>query len=282
MTRTIVTHNDFHAGDNLIFLHLLRSLAKANPATRFVHFGIDSILEQCASAVEDISNIELFSFDSEQWEELRPKSINTWKNAGATDTRKGEVANYQQGHWERSKHRWNWSAHALEHHAWTADRMGVRSPFSHVEHLLFDYPALNPNQIGGSYFYDFLIINSEPCSGQFKPMAEHGSGYLNDLALRLSKRFAVITTAPVHGIECTRDNRQSLTDIGRLSLLCRHHIMIATGPMWPTFNTTNHHFSAGRKRIAILDNGERLNMPNITQVASREAVQQIAHQEGWL
>lgn len=264
----ICTYEDHNLGDQLIFLHLLRALAKANPSRIFWHFMHAHHCAQLAAVVQDIANIELFSFDSDQWRENRPWTRNSWKNA--------------DGFWERSKLRWNWSAFTLHHHAYVAGLMGLRSPFTIRENLLFDYPALNPNNIGGMYFYDVLFVNGEPCSGQFGPMKQHGSGYLNEIITQVAKKARVITTEPVFGVECTRDTKKSITDIGNLSLMCRHHVMIATGPMWATINTTNHHHSAGRLRVALLDNGEQLNLPNITQCASREEVVPLLRAHGLL
>lgn len=283
MTQPICTYENHNLGDNLIFLHLLRALAKANPSRTFWHFTHGCHLAQLSEVVEDIGNIELFSFESVQWQKNEHRAFDVWKNVGATDTRVGGGAHYVKGFWERSKNRWNWSAFMLEHHAHVAAMLGgMRSPFTRREDLLFDYPKLNPNNVGGTYFYDFMVQNSEPCSGQFGPMKMHGSEYLDDLIRALAKKHTVLTTNPVFGVECTRDSKKSITDIGRLSLLCRHHICIATGPFWPTMNTTNHHHSAGRKRIVLLDNGEKLEMPGITQCANLAEVEQIARNEKWI
>lgn len=270
----ICTFERHHLGDQLIFLHLLRSLAKANPSRVFWHFCQGEHIPQLLDLVQDIDNIAIFSMDSDQWEEYRGRAIDVWKNVGGTGK--------HDGFWERSKNRWEWSAFTLEHHHHIAGLLHLRSPFIIRENLLFDYPALNPNNVGGSYFYDFLFVNSEPCSGQFGPMKQHGTGYLNDLIKQLAKKYAVITTSPVAGVECTRDTKKSVTDIGRLSLMCRNHIMVATGPMWATMSTTNHHHSAGRKRIVLLDNGESFNMPGITQCKDLSEVQKIVKQENWL
>lgn len=279
--RPIITYEDHHLGDQLIFLHLLRALAKANPSRKFWHFTHANHCEQLGPVVQDLQNIELFALGTPHWLDNATQAINVWKNRGATDTRH-QKGRYEAGFWERSKRRWDWSAFTLEHHQHIAGLLGLRSPFTIREDLLLDFPALNPDRIGGNYFYDFLIINSEPCSGQFGPMKQHGTGYLDDLAQRLAKKFTVLTTNPVFGVECTRDTKKSITDIGRMSLMCRHHIMVATGPMWGTLNTTNHHHTAGRTRIVLLDNGEQLNMPGITQCANLAEVEQIAKKEKWI
>jgi hypothetical protein len=158
--------------------------------------------------------------------------------------------------------------------------MGFKSPFVIKEHLLFDYPGLESS--GEGILFDFLIINSEPCSGQFGPMKQHGSGYLDELILDLATRHRVITTNKVGNLPCTRDTNLSITEIGQLSSRCQHHLMVASGPMWPTINTHNNHDRSGRMRIALLDNGEQLNLPEIHQCATVEEARQLLCREGLL
>lgn len=267
MSRTVYTYNEFHLGDNLIFLHLLRALAKSHVSTPFVHFCHAHYHDQLKEVVEDIPNILLDSFDSMHWTIKAPEACNTWKNFA--------------GHWEKSPVRWDWVNHTLDHHRWTALRMGFESPFTCREHLLFDYPKLQPDRDGYFIKGDFLIVNSEPSSGQFSHMAQHGTGYLDELAGKLRENHFVCTTVDVP--QCAVFlNGTTISEIGKLSMDYRHHIMIATGPMWPTLNVHNHHNQAGRKRIVLLDNGERLEMPGIIQCANVEEVMHIARQEGWL
>lgn len=267
MIRTHFTHNQFHLGDGLVFLHALRRFAMDYPNHKFWHFSNADLLSQLHESVSDIPNIELFSFDSSQWRDHRRHSIDTWKNA--------------RDYWVRHPQRWDWSGFTITHHNFMARKMGLRTRFSHRDQLLFDYPALNPNSVTpGMWFYDFLIVNSRPNSGQLHCMSDHSNTDLDDLCVELAKRYKVITTNPVQGLECTRDSGKSLTEIGRLSMLCQHQIMVATGPMWPCLNTTNHHHAAGRTRMTLLSNGERLNMPNIEQVGNVEEVRALLRERG--
>lgn len=264
MSHTVYTFNRFHLGDNLVFLHLLRALAKQRVSTPFVHFCHGQDIGQLREAVVDLPNIILEPFESALWQEHEREAVDTWKNSGRA--------------WESSPLRWDWSAFTLWHHGAVARSMGMESPFTCREHLLFDYPRLDDNSVHG----DFLIVNSEPNSGQFGPMAKHGSGYLNELTRALIARGKIVAmTIPVEGsirflASCT------VSEMGRQSTGYRHHIMIATGPMWPTLNTANHHHHEGRKRIVLLDNGEQLNMPHITQCATVEEVMKIAQEAGWI
>jgi hypothetical protein len=296
MTRTIYTYERHNLGDQLVFLHLARALAKQEPGGMFVHFCNGCHIHQLSEVVADLPNIVLLPFENPLWREKEREAICVWKNAGATDTRHGESANYQQGFWEKSKNRWDWSAFTLEHHAWTAKRMGLQSPFTRREHLLFDYPALEYGN-NAAPGYDFLIINSEPCSGQFKPMAEHGSGYLDGLIEALFRSGnSIVLTNGTHKMQEWQDIGEprgeifvlggpssfTISQIGNLSLRCKNIIGVATGPFFPTLNTTNHHNHEGRKRIVLLDNSEHLNMPHILQFTGVEPVMEIARTENWI
>jgi hypothetical protein len=255
--KTVWTYNEFHIGDNMVFMHLLRPIAKSRPSDSFVHFchgNVSGIMRDMSS---DIGNILIETFDSRSmWDNVKDVAINTWKNA--------------DDFWVKSKHRWDWSAFTLSHHAHISRKLGSRTPFTIKEHLLFDFPLptyeLKP--------YDYFIVNSEPCSGQFKCMAQHGSGYLTPLILELAEKGSVITTEKIEGIDCTRDTEMTIADIGSLSINCRNHIMVATGPMWPTINTTNNHDRNNRLRIVLLDNGEMLNLPEILQAGTVEEIKQ--------
>lgn len=274
MSHTAYTFNRYHLGDNLIFLHLLRALAKQRVSQPFVHFCHAHLIPQLQEAAADLPNILLEPFESRLWEDRGPEAVDTWKNA--------------EGYWEASALRWDWSGFQLCHHAWMANRLGFESPFTCREHLLFDYPALGLETTITPY--DFLVVNSEPSSGQFGPMKQHGSGYLSELIFALMKRgFRVAYTQPLGsdreyefpGLR-TSNALMSISDIGKFSRIFRHHIMVATGPMWPTLNTHNHHHHEGRRRIVLLDNGENLNMPFIDQRESVEQIFDIAGEEGWL
>lgn len=268
--KTVYTYEVHNLGDQIVFLHLLRTLARQSPETDFVHFCGAHHHSQLHEVVRDIPNILLSDFESPLWRQQKNEAICVWKN--------------HQDVWVDSPLRWDWSNFTLWHHKVTARRMGFDSPFTCREHLLLDYPALEPEEKCPPV--DFLIVNSEPCSGQFTPMAQHGSGYLDELICKLAANHTVMVTNPVEGCvrtpTCTREAGLTISQIGALSVNCRHHIMVASGPMWPTLNTHSHHNSDGRVRIALLDNGEKLNMPGIIQMSNVRDVMLLAESEGWI
>lgn len=278
----VVLKQEWHIGDALQSAHLLRSLAKRNPDREFWMFLHGNIIAQINEAVEDLRNISLFTFESDQWNQEKHRAVCAWKNHGGTDTSKPYDGPYQKGHWEKSKYRWDWVLHTIEHHAFIAKKLGFESAFDRPEHLLLDYPALGPSvsEIDKPWTSEFLIVNSDPKSGQLPAMAQSNSGYLDDLIWKLGQNHSVMTTQPSRGALCTQSMGHSVSMIGRLSVWCKHHVMVATGPMWPTFSTHNHHlWNKDRKRIVILANGEKINLPWIQQVSRVEEAYDILRGE---
>lgn len=262
MSSTIYLHNRYHLGDGLILLHLVRALAKKNVSRAFVVFTNYCNIPQLVEVVQDLPNILLEPFESELWAQHQHESIDTWKNF--------------HDMWVESPMRWDWSSFQLWHHKVTARRMGFESPFTCREHLLMDYPALDAGKVKPDVV-DFLVGDSPPNSGQYSEWADHSKYPLLRLidALENSGRTVQLTSA-------LKANGLSITAVGQTSLLCRHHIMVPNGPFWCTMNTANHHAHEGRKRIVLLDNGENLNMPGITQCRNVDEVMAIAKTEGWV
>lgn len=264
MTDTVYTYEDHNLGDQLIFLHLLRALAKPRPKTSFVHFCGAHHHAQLREVVQDLSNIALESFESELWRKNQDRAFCVWKNDGDA--------------WVQSNLRWNWSGYALWHHGHVARQLGFESPFTRSQHLLFDFPALDTRKTPGEF--DVLVINSEPCSGQFRAMAEHGSGYFNELAEELGVNHRVITTLKVPGIPCTMDYGEHISGIGCIARTCRMIVGLATGPWWPCLSTHVHH--NGTPHGILLDEPERLNMPNVSQFGNIGELRGFLRGAGWL
>lgn len=265
MTRPVYTHCEFHIGDQILHIHLLRALAKQHPEVTFVHFCHACHLSQLTEVVQDLPNVVLRDFESKAWWENEIRSLNVWKNEGNA--------------WQDSTLRYDWSSYYLWWHGVVARRMGFESPFTCREHLLHDWPALETDLVPSTeegYIYDFLIGDSAPSSGQYSEWADHSKEPLAELISRLSEKWSVLTTSKLKETGC------SISYIGRISQLCKHSIMVPNGPFWATLNTHNHHSNWGRKRIILLDNQERLEMPHIQQVPCVFSVMEIARSEGWL
>jgi hypothetical protein len=228
-------------------------------------------LPQLREVVADLPNIILAPFETELWRQHEHESVDMWKN--------------HDHFWENSRFRWDWSQFMLSHHDWTAARMGLLSPFKVREHLLLNYPALEIQAKGvhdqldageWEHTHEFLIGDSLPSSGQYREWADHTKEPLKELISKLQETHTVLLTSEL------QKNPSTVTYCGRVSRVCRHHIMVANAPFFATLNTTNHHHHEGRKRIALLDGPEQLNMPHIIQMSSVEQVLQLAKEEGWI
>lgn len=264
MNFTVYTFEDHNLGDSLVFLHLLRALAKRYKEHQFVHFCGAHHHANLKEVVADVPTIHLFPFEGTMWQNHREEATCVWKNF--------------DHFWEHAHDRWRWSEFMLNHHHWTAMRMGgFGSPFKSPHDLLFDYPALQENIPGDSW--EFLIVDAEPCSGQFRPMAQHGSGHLNQfIALLKNAGHDVITTS-----QCKKDGL-TVSQIGALSLKCTHVVGVMSGPAWACISTHRHHLhcTEGRRTIFLLDNGERLNLPGVEQCSNMDELMCLAVGAGWI
>jgi hypothetical protein len=284
------SHNEFHLGDNLIHLHFLRKLAMKYPEEQFRHAIHPCHREQLAEAIEDVPNVQLIPL-----EEKPLASVNVWKNAGATVVRQGLTESrptaYVPGFWEQHRFRNNYAWFYIDWFEHLAAQMGLENPIKTYRDLWFDYPKLHARsekveeilaaaQIEGRESrVDFLIVNSQPCSGQFR--AYDSVEYLSPLIEELAARYSVVVTQPVlrtaagvagnrpPAIPCTRDYRLTISEIGALSLHADHLLMVSTGPSWPTFNIWNE--KTVKLRLLLLDTEVVDYMPNLVQANHREA-----------
>lgn len=254
---TITTYSDVRLGDNLAHLHFLRGVARANPSVRFEHAAHLWYLPQMIEVVADLPNIGLRDLRSIN----RKKAINSWKNRGRF--------------WEQHPLRNEYGPFMLKWFEELASDMGVSSPFTKQEDLLFDYPAIKDTV---SEEFDFLIVNSEPMSGQWQSM---DLADLDQLAIDLSERHRVITTRPVRPfITCTQRTNVSITGIGGISRFCRYIIMVSTGASWATFNVWNR--NSVEMRIIFLEHESILLTPNTTNTNSVSVAREMLREKGLL
>lgn len=253
----IKTFNAFHLGDNLVTLHFLRALARANPDRKFRHCCSSLYLPQLESVVNDLPNLNVAALDE------CADGVNTWCG---TD-----------GWWYRQTDTTDWAANYLRWLAIVADRLGFPCPFTQPRDLLFDYPALKSGAVPWG-IKGILVVNSPPLSGQFAGFSSDGFDRI--IRLLYNAGHTVVTTQPslIEHVPCTQDHRLTITGIGRLSQQCRAIVGVATGPMWTTWNvwsdTTVDH------RI-ILSDRERVDLsPNTAHANSLSLVPELLRERG--
>ncbi len=264
--KTYYTHCDFHFGDNMAHLHFLRAASKAIPDMVFKHRLHGCYIKQCAEMVRDVPAISLVpeTTDGPEWKTSR----NVWKNA--------------HGYWENHPRRLDYAEFYLDWFSLLAREIGQPPLFKSNDELLFDYPALLHDVCPGRT-WDFLVVNSKPCSGQLP--AFNCDNYMDPLLEALvAKGYRVLATMPtaVRGVECTMSLGLSLTGIGNASLRSTHHVMVSTGPSWGALNKWNYGMDRPGARIVMLGQ-ERLNLhQRIQQAVDLPGVFQLLRSESLL
>lgn len=253
----VTTFSDVRLGDNLAHLHFLRKVAQANPEVTFEHAAHLCYLPQLIDVVADLPNIVLrdVRYIEKKW------AINSWKNAGRF--------------WERHELRNDYGAFMVAFFDKLAAEMGVANPIKTPADLLFDYPAIKDT---AAEPFDFLVVNSEPMSGQWRSM---DIADVDQLAVDLSLRHKVVTTRPVRPfIPCTQRTNVSVTGIGGVSRFCKYVVMISTGPSWITFNVWNQ--KSVKLRIVFLEE-ERVELSPNTHTTNRvEIARELLREKGLL
>jgi hypothetical protein len=253
----ITSFSDVRLGDNLAHLHFLRGVAKAHPEILFEHAAHLPYIPQLIELTADLPNIILRDLRYIN----RKQAINSWKNRGRF--------------WQRHELKNDYGPFMLEWFAELAREMGIESPFQVESDLAFDYPAI---QDFASEPFDFLIVNSDPMSGQWRSMQ---LSEIDRLAVDLSENYKVITTRPVQPfIPCTQRTNVTITGIGGLSRFCRFIVMVSTGPSWVTFNIWNR--KSVELRIIFLEE-ERINIaPNTINTNSVGIAREILRERKFL
>jgi hypothetical protein len=215
MKSPVVTFNEYHLGDNLIFLNWLRRVALIHPDKHFVHFCRGDYLGQLVDVIEGIEAIELQPLQD------KPQGTNTWLNADGT--------------WDVPFLRVNWVFQHMRYFRKLSDQMQVTNPVTGRNQLLFDYPGLSrENSLTPDARDAVLVINSQPNSGQFPVYRQ--DDFVNLVRyLQEARGLKCITIQPTGLCPSTIDHGLSVTQIGALAQHCRAIIGVDTGPMWPTF-----------------------------------------------
>ena len=94
--------------------------------------------------------------------------------------------------------------------------------------LLIRYDNLNDKYKN----LDYLIINSQPLSGQYN----YNKNEWDDLIITNLSKYKIVTTLKVDNIICTLDDNLSIKDIAAISTHAKKIIAINTGPLVGCFN----------------------------------------------
>jgi len=231
----IYTHIRVHFGDNLTHIHYLRLLAINNSSYTFHHFAKESYLSDLAYYTRDIKNIFYYDLDYCPF-----YSIDAWKNYNRF--------------FEKHKEKQDFVKLYIDFFDFFSNKLNINSPIKSKTDLIFDSTLFYDKSILLPQ-YDWLIVNSLPLSGQFKLDIKK----MDAFCIEISKKCNIITTRKVDNLPCTVDFGMSLCDIAALSMNCKYHLMVSTGPSWLVLNTFN---CANSKGIFLLLDSEMVKFSN--------------------
>lgn len=259
---------DFHLGDHLIHLHFLRKISAMYHYDQFIHVAHACHLGQLLEVVKGCPNVLLKSFEWKKEHGDGYRWRNVWKNADE--------------YWARSPLRADYAKFYLDWFWKLSKEIGAQgSPFEKPEDLLFDYPALQPVDTKMAWI-DFLVCNSQPCSGQLK--SYDGPNYFLPLMDRIAKAGkTAVVTSKLEGWPWTAEYGWSISRIGRFSTTCKAIVGICNGPMWPCLSVHN----LGKPVFVIMDHvlGEESVAglkPNMVQVKTMDELINAIHAKGLL
>lgn len=236
--KTYAWWNDANLGDCFWHCLFMRRLAVRRPDDSFVLYCKTEHLGQLRDVICDLPNVLLKAWipGTPCPEGARPAWI---------------------GHYQRQHPLWkDVIAFLIEWFQHLAACDGLDSPIVHRRDLLADYPALHESGYD-CVESDWLVINSQPMSGQFAFDHNDLNVVVGDL---LAAGHSVVTTVDTGHIDARttahwwdrmNPRQLTITEIGALSCGTGNVLAVATGPIWPTFNIWNQR--QHKHRIVLLN-----------------------------
>lgn len=222
--------NEWHLGDALFQCLYFHRVAPKFPNDEFVLYCPPDHHHQIVESVEHLPNVRIESISKRT-----KQAIDCWIGRGA--------------YWHHSPIRNDYLQFYIHWFDIMGKEAGLPNPFKSKQDFWFDYPALlKPTPL--SRPFDFLVINAMPKSGQF----HYDPNEMNSLvALLKEKGHSVVTTNPtgIPDVPNTMEHNITITGVGNISNFCTYHLMISTGPSWPTWNV--HNVDKVRLRMILLN-----------------------------
>ncbi len=229
------TFNRFHLGDNLLHLQFLRRLAQQNLGLPIEHRCHAQYIPAMQGLVSDLPQIQLTELTDQ------PEGyIDAWRGTN--------------GFWYAHPKRHDFTAFHLEHFAILSERMGIPCPIKTAQDMLWDSPALNPDNLSSANV-DVLIINSAPQSNQWPE-------YDADKFLQLQRELRKKGLRTINSEEL-RAQGWPIAAVGALAGQCQYVMGTAHGPFWVTLNKWTA--QTMKRWVAMTGNNEDLDglHPNV-------------------
>ena len=222
--------NEWHLGDALFQCLYFQKVAPQFPKDEFILYCREDHHPQLVEAIEHLPNVRLLGLDKRT-----PQAIDCWIGRG--------------GYWHQHPMRVDYLRFYIAWFDLIGQEAGLPNPIQSIKDFWFDYPALK-KETPLSRPFDFLVVNAIPKSGQFVYEPQEMENFI---ALIAERGHAVVTTNPCKtpGVPCTLEHGLTITGVGNVSNFCTYHLMVSTGPSWPTWNV--HNVGKVRHRIILLN-----------------------------
>lgn len=213
-------HNKYHLGDCIFTIIYINKLCRYDKRIKVKFYCNRDYHNQLYELIECKEKVSLFEF--------KEIGESTWINRDnlyhGDKLFKGKYAQY-----------YYYDNIYIDFNNYLSNKINIDLKFINNKEILFDSFIENEELYSYKFDYDILIVNSTPHSKQFSYCEEE----FNCLIRVIAKKFKVITTKKVEGIECTIDSGYSILEIGKLSCFIRIFICIHTAPHILTINNIN-------------------------------------------
>jgi hypothetical protein len=207
-------YNELHLGDCLYQLLYCNKLAEANLNMEIIFYCQSKYFIELQLWNKFPSRIFLVPIENKT-----PTAINSW--IGINNFHHATFADYK----------YVFDKQYIDFFAYLSGLANIDNPIRVSSDMLFDNEEINmPLEQ-----YDYLIINSEPLSGQ---VPKNLLDYLNN-ELLYELNGSIITTKKIANFKCTLDSSYTLLDIAKLSVRAKYIIGVHTSPFLGCFNKFN-------------------------------------------
>lgn len=224
MSNIIKLYNRFHLGDqvfNFILFYNIKDYIEANDIT--IHYYCNKDYHWQISEFNCSKNILIFELSPDMKD-----GLHVW-----IGERMYDICWYTRADDFQRKQNLFYVAFFNE----ILQKLKIPVQFRKLEYtdseLLTRYDRVNLSCNNKYAELDFLILNSTALSGQYY----RNDAEWNPLILKLNKKYRIVTTEKVPGVNCTQDDRLSIKDIAAVSTRVKKIIAVNSGVVPGLFNT---------------------------------------------
>lgn len=221
MEREIHFFNDYHLGDMGYHIHFCNKLLLKYPNVKIINYTHQKYIDELKTHVYPQNQGKIL-FDT--LDKKPSHAINCWIDRNR-DYKNWLTTTFEMGIFDEFY---------VNFYKQLFGELGFVSPVETLDDFLFDHPFIKGFS-DNVEFYDFLIINSNPFSGQWFFNFDE----FETLVSRIKRAgYSVITTrkSNIPGVPCTLDNGYNLMQIASQAMKVKYVVGVHTSPWLYAFN----------------------------------------------